>query len=358
MLKQKKYLIVFLYFLLIIILSFIGCKNMNNKTIDKLPAMKEPLITHIYTADPSAHVFEDKIYIYPSHDIENDIPFSNDGAQFDMRDYHVFSMENLESPVIDHGEVLNINDIPWVKKQLWAPDAAFKNNTYYLYFPAKDDNGIFHIGVAISDKPSGPFIPQPEPIPGSYSIDPTVFIDDDNQAYMYFGGIWGGQLEKWITGSFNKDAKGPIESEPALGPKVVKMADNMLEFDGEIQEIKILDENKNTITAADNNRRFFEAVWVHKYNGLYYLSYSTGDTHYIVYATSNNPTGPFIFRGKILEPVTGWTTHHSIVKFKGKWYLFYHDSTLSGGITHLRNIKYAELNHNPDGTIKTINPYK
>jgi hypothetical protein len=97
---------------------------------------------------------------------------------------------------------------------------------------------------------------------------------------------------------------------------------------------------------------------VHRYNGKYYLSYSTGDTHFIVYATSESPYGPFTYQGRILEPVLGWTSHHSIVEFDGQWYLFYHDAQLSGGQTHLRNMKVTPLTHRADGTIDTIVPYR
>ena len=105
------------------------------------------------------------------------------------------------------------------------------------------------------------------------------------------------------------------------------------------RDVNILDENGKPLTAGDNERRFFEASWMHKYNGKYYFSYSTGDTHFIVYATGDSPYGPFTYRGGILEPVLGWTNHHSIVEFEGKWYLFYHDAQLSSGQTHLRNVK-------------------
>jgi len=130
----------------------------------------------------------------------------------------------------------------------------------------------------------------------------------------------------------------------------------MLSFAGPVGEVAILDADGNPIPDGKNSQRFFEAGWVHKYNGVYYFSYSTGDTHYIAYATGTSPTGPFIFRGYILTPVLGWTTHHSIVEFQGKWYLFYHDATLSGGVTHKRNIKVAELTYNADGSIETIDP--
>jgi len=325
--------------------------------MEKKSRPNEPLVTHIYIADPSAHVFEGKLYIYPSHDLEHDGPDNDNGDQYQMEDYHVFSMEDVDAPCIDHGEVLHMKNVPWVSKQMWAPDAAYKNGTYYLYFPARDKEGIFRIGVATSKNPAGPFTPEPNYIPGSFSIDPAVFVDDDGRSYMYFGGLWGGQLEKWQTGEFNPDGKEPSANEPALGPRVAELSDDMLTFKEAPQEIKILDENGNPIKAGDEDRRYFEGPWMHKYNGLYYLSYSTGTTHYLVYAVGTSPKGPFTYKGRILEPVIGWTTHHSIVQFKDKWYLFYHDSSLSGGVNHLRCIKYTELKYNPDGTIQTIKPY-
>ncbi len=317
--------------------------------------MKEPLITDIYTADPSAHVFEGKLYIYPSHDLNHVNKSTTEGDQYDMEDYHVFSMDTMQTLPVDHGEVLNVKDVPWAQKQMWAPDAAFKNGTYYLYFPAKDREGIFHIGVATSKSPAGPFKAQPGFIPGSFSIDPAVFVDEDGQAYMFFGGLWGGQLEKWRTGAFEESGIEPVGTEPALGPRVAKLSADMLSFDGPVKGVPIVDDKGQPLQASDHGRRFFEAVWMHKYNGTYYLSYSTGDTHYIAYATSDKPMGPFTFRGYVLNPVPGWTTHHSIVEFQGKWYLFYHDITLSG-IDYKRNVKVAELNYNADGTIQTIDP--
>ena len=253
--------------------------------------MKEPLIKDIYTADPSAHVFEGKLYIYPSHDLDHFNSSTIDGAQYDMEDYHVFSMENVQTVPVDHGEVLHVKDVPWAEKQMWAPDAAFKNDTYYLYFPARDHEGNFRIGVATSKSPAGPFAAQPDYIPGSFSIDPCVFVDDDGQAYLLFGGLWGGQLEHWQTGTFDKTATEPGGSELALGPRVAKMSADMLSFDGPVGEVSILDEDGKPLQADDHARRFFEGVWMHKYNGIYYLSYSTGDTHYLAYATGEKSDG-------------------------------------------------------------------
>jgi beta-xylosidase len=274
-----------------------------------------------------------------------------------MEDYHVLSMDDVNGPCVDHGEALHLRNIPWASRQLWAPDAAYKNNTYYLFFPARDKEGIFRIGVASSQTPAGPFQPEENYISGSFSIDPAVLVDDDNRAYMYFGGLWGGQLEKWQTGTFQPDAEGPAATEPALGPIVAELTDDMLNFKSEPKEISIIDEEGNPILAGDEDQRYFEGPWVHKYNGLYYLSYSTGTTHKIVYAVGENPQGPFTFKGTILTPVIGWTTHHSIVQYQDKWYLFYHDSSLSGGVNHKRSVKYTELKYNGDGTIQTIDPY-
>ena len=325
--------------------------------IDKT-AISQPLVTHMYTADPSAHVFDGKIYIYPSHDIDAGIPFNDNGDHFGMEDYHVLSMEDVNSAAIDSGVVLHVNDVAWAERQMWAPDAACKNGKYYLYFPAKRANGIFQIGVAISDSPTGPFTPEPEAIEGSYSIDPAVFEDEDGKHYIYFGGIWGGQLQKYRNHQYAEENEEPLPNEPQLGPIVVRLTSDMKQFDEEPKEIQILDENGKIILAGDHDRRFFEASWMHKYNGKYYFSYSTGDTHLICYATGDSPYGPFTYQGIILQPVIGWTSHHSICKVDGKWYLFYHDSSLSKGVTHLRSIKVTEITYNEDGSIVTINPYR
>lgn len=331
--------------------------NINYEEL-KAKATAQPLVEHIYTADPSAHVFNGKIYIYPSHDIEAGIPFNDNGDHFGMRDYHVLSMDEIGGEVTDHGVALDVDDVPWAGRQMWAPDAALKNGKYYLYFPLKDKNDIFRIGVAVSDSPTGPFKAEAEPIKGSYTIDPAVFEDEDGAFYMYFGGIWGGQLQKYRNNQYAVENEEPQDYRPALGPIVARMSDDMLQFAEEPREIKILDENGNPLVAGDNKRRFFEASWMHKYKGKYYFSYSTGDTHLICYATGESPYGPFNYQGVILTPVIGWTTHHSIVEFEGKWYLFYHDCILSEGVTHLRSVKCTELMYREDGCIERLNPFR
>lgn len=312
------------------------------------------LVDHMFTADPSAHVFNGKIYIYPSHDIESGVEENDNGDHFNMQDYHVFSLEDVEGEVTDHGNVLDKKDIPWAGRQLWAPDAAEKNGKYYLYFPMKDKNDIFRIGVAVADKPEGPFTPESTPIDGSYSIDPAVLQDNSEDYYMYFGGLWGGQLQRYRDNKAIEVGAEPADEEDALCAKVVKLSPDMKGFNEEPKDVLILDEEGNPLKAGDHERRYFEGPWMHKYNGKYYFSYSTGNTHKICYAICDSPYGPFTFKGEILTPVVGWTTHHSICEYKGKWYLFYHDSTPSGGKTWLRSIKMVELEYNEEGTIQTI----
>ena len=141
-------------------------------------------------ADPAVHVFDGKLYIYPSHDRESGVEENDNGDHFDMCDYHVFSTEDvMNGTVTDHGVVLKVSDVPWAGRQLWDCDVACKNGNYYMYFPLKDRNDIFRIGVAVSDCPEGPFIPQPDPMHGSYSIDPAVFDDGNGNYYMYFSGF-------------------------------------------------------------------------------------------------------------------------------------------------------------------------
>jgi hypothetical protein len=319
--------------------------------------LAKPLISNIYTADPSAHVFNGKIYIYPSHDIEAGIPENDKGDHFAMRDYHILSLDSIGGKVTDHGVALDTKDIPWAGRQLWAPDVAFKGGTYYLYFPLKDKQDVFRIGVATSKSPTGPFKAESAPIVGSFSIDPAVFTDTDGKAYMYFGGLWGGQLQRWKTGKYDGQApeKKPDGDEPAVGARVAQLTPDMKQFASPVKEITILDSLGKPLKASDNKHRFFEGGWLHKYQGKYYFSYSTGDTHLLVYAVGTSPTGPFTYKGVIMKPVQGWTTHHSIVEFKGKWYIFYHDTELSNK-TWLRNVKVTELKRNSDGSIATITP--
>jgi hypothetical protein len=181
-----------------------------------------------------------------------------------------------------------------------------------MYFPLKDQNDIFRIGVAVSDKPYGPFIPEKHPMMGSYSIDPCIF-EDNGKYYMYFGGIWGGQLQRYRDNKALESAVIPENDEPAIHSKVALLSDDMLEFAEAPKDVVIIDENGKPLLHGDKHR-FFEASWMHQYKGKYYFSYSTG----------------------------------------GKWYLFFHDSVPSGGKTWLRSMKVVELEYDQEGKIKKI----
>ena len=317
-----------------------------------------------YMADPSANVFNGRLYVYPSHDWDSGECFDDDGGHFQMRDYHVLSMDDvMEGEVTDHGVILDVDQVPWAEKQMWDNDVVEKNGKYYLIFSAKDYTGVFHLGVAVSDTPEGPFRPEPAPIIGSYSIDPCVFKDDDGEVYCYFGGIWGGQLQ-WYRDNKLKPAASvgeenfrptmlPEGDEVALPSRVARMTADVLQFAEAPKAVLIVDENGEPLKANDPHR-FFEASWMHKKDGKYYFSYSTGDTHFLCYAVGDNPYGPFTYQGVILEPVVGWTTHHSIAEYKGQWYLFHHDCVPSNDTTWLRSLKVKPIEFDEEGRIKTM----
>ena len=311
-----------------------------------------------YMADPSVHVFNDKLYIYPSHDWDSGAAFDDDGGHFEMKDYHALTLTDIENEeATDCGKILDLQDIPWAGRQLWDNDVVEKDGKYYLIFSAKDKNDVFHLGVAVADRPEGPFKPQADHIRGSYSIDPCVFKDDDGSIYVYFGGLWGGQLQRYKDNKAMGKEYLPEGDEPALPSRVVKMTDDVLQFAEEPKPVLVVDENGKPLAASDPHR-FFEASWMHKFNGKYYFSYSTGDSHLLCYAVGDNPYGPFTYKGVILEPVVGWTTHHSIVEYKGKWYLFYHNAVLTldghSGAIGRRSVCVDELHYNDDGTMQTV----
>lgn len=283
---------------------------------------QNPIITGQFTADPTARVFEGKLYLYPSHDIPS--PIERLKEWFCMADYHVFSSENLVDWT-DHGMILSQENVPWVDSEsysMWAPDCVYKDGKYYFYFPAspKGKKG-FNVGVAIADKPYGPFKPLPEPIKGVGGIDPCVLLDTDGQAYLY----WSGR-----------------------GLNVAKLKDNMTELASE------------PVLVADVEDGFKEGPFAFKRNGKYYLTYPwvKDKTECLAYAMSDNPMGPFEYKGIIMEqsPTGCWTNHHSLVEYKGQWYLFYHHNDYSPEFDKNRSVRADSLTFNPDGTIQLVIP--
>ena len=283
-----------------------------------------PLITDQFTADPTARVFEGKVYVYPSHDIKAPPGYTGKPNWFVMEDYHVFSSENL-TDWKDHGVILTRSAVAWADQTeyaMWAPDSVFKDGKYYFYFPAIAKTGGFRIGVAIADQPYGPFKPETTPIEGVKGIDPSVLIDKDGSAYLYYS------LDRIF---------------------VAKLKPNMLEIDGEP-------------AVFDNlpKKGLQEGPFVFERNGVYYLTYPhvQNKTERLEYATSTSPLGPFKWAGVILDEATSgcWTVHHSIVDYQGQWYLFYHDKDLSPGFDKNRAIRADKLFFNADGTIRKVNP--
>lgn len=277
-----------------------------------------PFITSIYTADPSAHVWADgRLYVYPSRDM--DPPRGCDL----MDRYHVFSTDNMVN-WRDEGEILRASQVSWGRPEggfMWAPDCAYRNGTYYFYFPhpsGSDWNKTWKVGVATSKKPASDFQPGGfiEGVGGFSMIDPCVFTDTDGTAYFYYGG--GGKCQG------------------------AKLKENMVELDGSLQAMTGLED-------------FHEAAWVFKRNGIYYLTYADNlpGKNRLRYATSNSPLGPWTSKGIYLEPTGCDTSHGSVVEFKGQWYQFYHNQTLSGQ-GNLRSICVDKLNFNADGTIQTV----
>jgi hypothetical protein len=277
-----------------------------------------PLIMDQFTADPTARVFEGRIYVYPSHDIPA-TPGRGRTNWFVMEDYHVFSSENL-TDWTDHGVILNQTNVPWLNRMsfdMWAPDCMFKNGKYYFYYPTGG-----RIGVAIADKPYGPFKPEEKPIEGVRGIDPGVLMDKDGSAYLFWS-------SRRIFGA--------------------KLKDNMVELDSPIATYTNLPQ-----------KGLMEGPFPFERNGIYYLTYPHVEnrTERLEYATSTNPLGPYKWTGVILDEATSgcWTVHHSIVEYKGQWYLFYHDKDLSPGFDKNRAIRADYLYFNEDGTIRKVIP--
>jgi hypothetical protein len=288
---------------------------------------QNPFITNQFTADPTARVFGDRVYVYPSHDIRA-TPGHGRAGWFVMEDYHVFSSANL-TDWTDHGVIVTQNKVPWVKPDsysMWAPDCILRGGKYYFYFPTTPRDTTqgkgFRIGVAVADKPTGPFVPQPAPIAGVHGIDPNVLIDKDGQAYLYWsqGNIYGAKLKDNLL-------------ELASAPKTL----------GELP-----------------TKGLKEGPYVFERKGIYYLTYPhvENKTERLEYATSTSPLGPFTVKGVLMDesPTGCWTNHHSITQFKNQWYLFYHHNDLSPKFDKNRSVRIDSLSFAADGSIRKVTP--
>ncbi|MCR5840596.1 MAG: family 43 glycosylhydrolase [Bacteroidales bacterium] len=287
-----------------------------------------PVITGQFSADPSAHVFGGRLYLYPSHDIPT-VKYQGDQPWFCMSDYHVFSTDDM-THWTDHGNIVDQKDVPWgnpTANSMWAPDCVEKDGKYYFYFPNAPARGRgfgFGIGVAVSDTPYGPFTIQENTVQGTGGIDPCAFKDDDGTVYL----IWSG-----------------------MGLRGGKLAANMTEIEG--QGVR-LDE---TFPKGQT-----EGPFLFKRNGKYYLTYPwvrlEGGTETLCYAMSDHPLGPYEWKGVFMEesPVGCWTNHHSFVEFKGEWYLFYHHNDFSPDFDKNRSVRVDKVSFREDGTIIPVQP--
>ncbi len=280
-----------------------------------------PLVKHMYTADPTARVMNGKLYVFPSTDVVCEEGKGNNG--FCMPSYNVFSSENMFD-WIDHGLIIDQTDVPWGVKDafgMWAPDCIEKDGKYYYYFPDMpiDTSAFRRIGVAVAKHPEGPYKVEKNYMKGVDGIDPNVFIDDDGQAYLYWGG--GDKL----MGARLKTNMKELASEP--------------------------------VKLNDLPGKYKEGSFMFKRNGIYYFTFphSPHGSEEIAYATGDNPLGPFEYQGRFLERWKDgcWTNHHSVVEYKGQWIVFYHHHDISKN-QHLRSMCADYLNFNADGSIQEV----
>lgn len=286
------------------------------------PALAATPISTRFCADPSPHFFNGQFYLYATNDQDNS------GKYWDSTDWRLFSSKDMKT-WSDAGSFLSVSVFKWARPdaKAWAPEAAFRNGKYYFYAPVGGDT----IGVAVASKPQGPFSDaRRDPLidkgrdanAGAEPIDPAVLVDDDGQAYLLFG---------------------------TRVPKIVKLRADMINVDGPIENIVI-----QGLPAADPKKVYGEAPFLHKYKGLYYLTFSSGWPGQILYATSKNPMGPYDYRGVVLDYLAISTNHQAIIEHDGKSYLFYHDNLLPGGGNMRRSIAIEALTYEADGAIREV----
>jgi Beta-xylosidase len=291
---------------------------------------KNPIITSIYTADPAPMVHDGVLYLYTTHD--EDQLINDFYTMFDWRCYSTTDMVNWT----DHGKIFSLDDIEWADDRAWAPQCIARNGRFYLYCPVHKKNGGMAIAVGVSDSPTGPFKDLGYPLvdEGDWNdIDPTVFIDDDGQAYLYFG-------------------------NPEL--RYVLLNEDMISIDESVGVRKI----PMTVESFGKGSHmtgttYGEGPWFYKRNGLYYMvfaGFAEGErrNEHFGYATSEGPTGPWVYRGVLMEEGPCFTNHPGLCDYKGHSYLFYHTDELPGGSLFHRSVCVAEFTYNEDGTIDTI----
>ncbi|RYP62551.1 hypothetical protein DL771_009681 [Monosporascus sp. 5C6A] len=283
-----------------------------------------PLAQALYTADPAPLVYNNRIYLFTGHD--------EDGSTtFNMKDWHLFSTSDMQNWQ-DHGSPMGLSTFRWANANAWAGQVINRNGKFYFYVPVRRNTGSMAIGVAVSDKIEGPYTDAlGKPLVDNNEIDPTVWIDDDGQAYLYWG-------------------------NPNLS--YVKLNSDMISYTGGIVNVPLTTAGFGSRRSGSNNRAtaFEEGPWLYKRNGLYYMIYAANCcSEDIRYATGPSVTGPWTYRGLIMATEgRSFTNHPSIIDYKGNSYFFYHNGALPGGSGYTRSVAVERFVYNSDGTIPTI----
>jgi beta-xylosidase len=296
-----------------------------NAVAPSLPAKADnPIVQHIYTADPAPLVHNGRVYLYTGHD--------EDGSTyFTMKDWRVWSSADMVNWT-DHGSPMGVGTFSWASKDAWAGQAVERNGKFYWYVPVVNRaTGRMAIGVGVADSPTGPFRDAiGHPLVENGEIDPTVMIDGSGQAYLYWGNpnLW-----------------------------YVKLNSDMISYSGSATKIPLTTAGFGTRTGDANRPTLYEeGPWVYQRNGLYYNVFAAKCcSEFIAYSTATSPTGPWTYRGTVMPTQGGsFTNHPGVVDFKGGSYFFYHNGALPGGGGYTRSVAVEKFSYNSDGTIPTI----
>jgi arabinoxylan arabinofuranohydrolase len=289
---------------------------------------QNPIIQTIYTADPAPLVYNDTVYLYAGHDEDS-------STWFTMKDWRCFSSTDMVNWT-HRGAPLSVKTFSWASKDAWAGQCIFRNGKFYWYVPVNQANGKgMAIGVAVGSGPVGPFtdaLGKPLVHSGNGDIDPSVFIDDDGQAYLY----WGNPYLKYI-----------------------KLNEDMISYSGEVVTVPFTEQGFGKRTGdPKRSTQYEEGPWLHKRKDLYYLLYPAGGVpEHLAYSTSNSPTGPWTYRDTIMPLIKkggAFTNHPGLIDYKGRSYLFYHNGALPGGGGFTRSVCVDEFTFNADGSIPRV----
>lgn len=290
---------------------------------------QNPIVQTAYTADPAPLVYNDKLYLYTSHD-------EDDSTWFTMNDWKLYSTDDMVNWT-EHPTPLSFKTFEWARGDAWAAQCIERDGKFYMYVPVTDRKGESAIGVAVADSPYGPFYdPLGTPLVQADfgNIDPTVFIDDDGQAYLY----WGNPNCFYVK--LNKD---------------------MISYEGGIHAVPMTPESFGRREGNPKRATLYEeAPWLYKRKGAYYLFYAGGPIpEHLAYATSDSPEGPWKYGGTVMAKEGGsFTNHPGIVDFRGKTYLFYHDASLPGGSGFTRSVCVREMDFGRDGKVNPVKMVK